>query len=99
MKPFSGEDTRAEEMAEAKAVRSGKVSVAQYVAKETAEHAKEGEKTNRSELMARGKAIASGAMSPAQYASMDLMECGHGAPNEMLGVSGPGVRSMRDYKK
>jgi hypothetical protein len=63
VKAFSGKDNKAEEMAEAKAVRSGKVSPAQYAAREKAE----GDKKPTGKLMATGKALASGKMSAAQY--------------------------------
>lgn len=65
-KPFAGKQTKQEEMAEAKAVRSGKVTPAQYAAREKAE----GDKKSKSSLMAKGKSIASGKMSPSKYASM-----------------------------
>lgn len=63
-KPFAGKQTKKEEMAEAKAVKSGKVSPAQYAAKEKAE----GDSKSKSALMAKGKALASGKMSAKQYA-------------------------------
>jgi hypothetical protein len=63
VKPFAGKQTKAEEMAEAKAVKSGKMTAAQYAAKEKAE----GDKKPKSALMARGKQLASGKMSAAQY--------------------------------
>lgn len=62
-KPFQGKQTKKEEMAEAKAVRSGKVSPAQYAAREKAE----GDTKSKSALMARGKALASGKMSASAY--------------------------------
>ncbi|MEY5145604.1 MAG: hypothetical protein RL745_973 [Actinomycetota bacterium] len=76
VKPFSGKDTKAEEMAEARAVRSGKVSAKQYVARETAEEKKEGEKSSRAELIKKGKALASGKMSAEEYGSMAKMANG-----------------------
>lgn len=76
VKPFSGKDTAAEEMAEAKAVRSGKVSPAQYKAREMAEEKREGEKSNPKKLAATGKALASGAMSAGKYASQAKMANG-----------------------
>lgn len=76
VKPFTGKDTKAEEMAEAKQVRSGKVSPKQYVRKEMAEEKKEGEKSNPKELMAKGKALASGKMSAEQYGNMAKMSNG-----------------------
>jgi hypothetical protein len=64
-KPFAGKQTKKEEMAEAKAVKSGKVSPAQYAAKEKAE----GDTKSKSALMAKGKALASGKMSAKSYAA------------------------------
>jgi hypothetical protein len=63
-KPFAGKQTKKEEMVEAKAVKSGKVTPAQYAAKEKAE----GDSKSKGALMAKGKALASGKMSPKQYA-------------------------------
>lgn len=61
-KMFQGKDNKAEEMAEAKALRSGKISKAQYVAGEKKEgHGKGAAKA--------GSAIKSGKMTPAQYAA------------------------------
>lgn len=76
VKPFTGKDTKAEEMAEAKAVRSGKVTPKQYVQREVAEEKREGEKPNRAKLAATGKALASGQMSAAKYGSMAKMANG-----------------------
>lgn len=70
VKPFTGKDTKAEEMAEAKAVRSGKVTPKQYVKREMVEEKKEGEKSNPKKLAATGKALASGKMSAEKYGSM-----------------------------
>lgn len=64
-KMFAGKQTKAEEMAEAKAVKSGKVSAAEYARKEKAE----GDKAPKGKLVARGKELASGKMSAEQYAS------------------------------
>jgi hypothetical protein len=106
VKAFSGKDTKAEEMAEAKAVRSGKVSAAQYKSKEMAEEKREGEKSNPKKLMSTGKALASGKMSASQYGGMAKMNdgglvrsTGNMAPNECTYNGGPGVRSQQDYKK
>lgn len=63
-KPFAGKDDRREEMAEARSVRSGRVSPKQYAAKERSE----GEKGSRQGLEKTGKALASGKMSPSAYA-------------------------------
>lgn len=76
VRPFSGKDTKSEEMAEAKAVRSGKVSPKQYVSKETAEERREGERTPRKALAQRGKDLASGKMSAEKYGSMAKMANG-----------------------
>lgn len=76
VKPFSGKDTKAEEMEEAKQVRSGKVSPKQYVERETAEEKREGEKPNRGELAKTGKQLASGKMSAEKYGSMAKMADG-----------------------
>lgn len=65
-KPFAGKDNKAEEMAEARKVRSGKVTPAQYVRAEK----KEGDKSSRAALLAKGKALASGKMSASQYGQM-----------------------------
>jgi hypothetical protein len=106
VKAFSGKDTKSEEMMEAKQVRSGKVSAAQYKSKEMAEEKREGEKSNPKKLMATGKALASGAMSASQYGGMAKMNDGglmrasnSMAPNECAYNYGPGVRSQQDYKK
>lgn len=76
VKPFTGKDTKAEEMAEAKAVRSGKVTPKGYVAKEMAEEKKEGEKSNPKKLAATGKALASGKMSAEKYGAQAKMANG-----------------------
>lgn len=76
VKPFTGKDTRAEEEAEARDVRSGKVSAKGYVRKEMAEEKMEGEKSNPKELMAKGKALASGKLSAKQYGGMAKMADG-----------------------
>lgn len=61
--PFKGKQSKAEEMAEAKKVRSGKMSPAAYARAEK----KEGDKKPMSALMARGKQLASGKMSAKEY--------------------------------
>lgn len=76
VKPFSGKQSKAEEMAEAKAVKSGKITPKQYAQREMAEEKMEGEKYDKKELMAKGKALASGKMSPQKYASMAKMADG-----------------------
>ena len=101
-KPFGGKDTKSEEMAEAKQVRSGKASAKDYVAGEKSE----GDTKSKASLMRTGKALASGAMSASQYGGMAKMNDGGlirastgMAPNSCEYVNGPGVRSMQDYKK
>jgi len=64
MKLFKGKDTKGEEMKEARAVRSGKLTPAQYAKGEKSE----GTKTPAKNLVARGQALKSGKMSPADYA-------------------------------
>lgn len=65
VKPFAGKDNKKEERAEAKMVRSGKVSPAQYASKEKAE----GDMKSSSSLMRTGKSLSSGAMTAMQYGS------------------------------
>lgn len=65
---FRGADTPAEEKAEARAVRSGKISPKQYVAGEKSEGEKE------PGMLARAKALKSGKMSPAAYAKHEGTE-------------------------
>lgn len=68
-KPFTGKNTKAEEMAEARAVRAGKVTPKQYARAEKREEAKEGEKAKpMSKLVSTGKQLAAGKMSAGQYA-------------------------------
>lgn len=100
-KPFSGKDTKAEEKAEAQQVRSGKVSPAQYKAKEMREEKAEGETSDPKQLMRTGQALASGKMSAAQYASQaDMADGGlvrfHG---DMAGNHCGPNRSPQDYRK
>jgi len=70
-KPFTAKDTKGEEMAEAKAVRSGKVSPKGYAKAEKAEEKKEGEKFSPKKTLATGKALASGKLSAKDYAAQD----------------------------
>ncbi len=105
-KPFQGKQTPAEERAEARMVRSGKMSPAQYAAAEK----REGDSKSKASLESRGRDLASGRMSADQYASnasgMRKMAdgglvsgMGFHAPNTPTGVCGPGVRSQQDYRK
>lgn len=63
MKPFANKNTRSEEMAEARQVRSGKMSPAQYAAMEKAE----GDEKSKSQLKEKGKQLATGKLSAAEY--------------------------------
>lgn len=64
-KAFAGKDNPAEERKEAKLVRSGKVTPAQYAQREKAE----GDKMSPASLKSMGKKLATGKMSAAQYAA------------------------------
>lgn len=74
---FKGKETKAEEMKEAKAVKSGKLSPAQYAKGE----AKEGHGAG---AMAKGKALKSGKLSAEKYAAEDGMKKG-GCVKKMAG--------------
>ena len=63
--PFKGKQTKAEEMAEAKAVRSGRVTPAQYARREKSE----GDSSPPERLRAIGQKLATGKMSAAKYAA------------------------------
>lgn len=110
-KMFSGKESRGEEMAEAKALKSGQITKKQYMDGER----KEGH-TDMADVRGNADAIKSGRMSPAQYAAEEKGErMANGgmvrayadgglvasmcAPNEPTGVLGPGVRSQQDYRK
>ena len=84
---FRGTESAAEEKAEARAVRSGKITPKQYVAGEKSEGEKE------PGMMARAKALKSGKMSPAAYAKHEKSEkmCGGGKVKKM--ASGGVTRS------
>jgi len=71
-KAFAGKDNKAEEMKEARQVRGGKVSPAQYANKEKAE----GDKKSKQALERTGKALASGKMTPKEYAAAAKMKKG-----------------------
>lgn len=64
---FRGKDTPSEEKKEARAVKSGKVSPAQYARGEKSE----GEKDSKAALLAKAKAMKSGKLTPAQYAKSE----------------------------
>ena len=63
---FKGKETAKEEKGEAKALKSGKISVKQYMKGEKSEGEKPSKKT--------AEAIKSGKMSPAAYAKQDKKE-------------------------
>lgn len=96
-KLFGGKETPAEEMAEAKALKGGKISKAQYMKGEKSEG-------NAKEAKKNADAIKSGKMTPKQYADMHK----NGKMKKMAdggmagcasGMSGTGRRSMQDYGK
>jgi hypothetical protein len=67
-KAFGGKQTPAEERKEARLVRSGKVSPAEYARREKAE----GDKKSPAILKGTGQKLASGKMSASQYASKPM---------------------------
>lgn len=67
---FKGKESAGEEKAEARALRSGKISKAQYIAGEKSE----GKKEPLSEIKKNASAIKSGKMSPAKYAAEEGKE-------------------------
>lgn len=72
-KMFGGKESKAEEMSEAKAVKSGKVSPKQYAKAEKAE----GEKGSMGSLSKRGSALKSGKMSAEKYATQKYAKGGY----------------------
>lgn len=103
-KPFKGADTPKEERAEAKMVRSGSMSPAQYKSSEMAEEKRMGEKSNPRALMAAGKALASGKMSAQQYgAKAKMADGGYCTPMPAMAGNAPstrgGQRSQQDFGK
>ena len=105
-KMFGGKETPKEEMAEARALRSGAISKKQYIAGERSEGHKD-----MADVRGNANAIASGRMSPKAYAAEERGEkkmanggrvgssLSMSAPNAPTGNCGPGVRSQQDYKK
>lgn len=67
-KAFSGKQTPAEERKEARMVKTGKVSPAEYARREKAE----GDKKSPASLKSTGQKLASGKMSAAQYAAKPM---------------------------
>ena len=86
-KLFGGKETYKEELGEAKAVASKKVSPKQFAKAEKAEGYKDEEKG----ALSTGKKIASGKLSPAKYAKMEATE-----PTKM--ARGGGVESKGKTK-
>lgn len=84
-KMFQGKETKAEEMAEAKALKGGKISKGQYVKGEMSEG------DSKAMAMKKGAAIKSGKMSPEQYAA--------GAKKMADGGYACGHRSPQDFGK
>lgn len=84
-KMFQGKQTPAEEMAEAKALKSGKITKGEYVKGEMSE----GE--DKGKAMKKADALKSGKMSAKEYASPKKMADG--------GMVGCGHRSQQDYGK
>jgi hypothetical protein len=87
-KLFQGKDDKAEEMAEAKALKNGKITKGDYVKGETSEgHSKGAAK--KADMIKKGK------MTPAQYAA------GEGKERKMAdgGMVCTGYRSAQDYGK
>lgn len=97
-KMFNGKETPAEEMAEAKALKSGKISKDQYVKGEKSEGHGKGAK-------AKADAIKSGKMSPKQYADEHKGVAGRkafadgGMAGSCAGMSGTGRRVQMDAGK
>lgn len=82
-KLFQGKQTPAEEMAEAKALKSGKITKAEYVKGEMAE----GKGDTKASAMKKAEALKSGKMSAQEYASPKKMAdggmaCGHRGPQD-----------------
>lgn len=94
-KMFQGKDNRAEEMAEAKALKSGKISKAQYVAGEKSEgHGKGAAK--------KADAIKSGKMSAEKYAaehSKKMADGGKANRDIMSPTDGWAAHGSRIFKK
>lgn len=65
---FKGKDNPAEEKKEARAVKAGKISPAQYARGEKME----GEKDKKSALLKRAKDMKSGKLTPAAYAKREM---------------------------
>jgi len=86
-KMFGGKDDKAEEMAEAKGLKSGKISKAQYIAGEKSE----GEDSK--EAKKNANAIKSGKMTANAYANKESKKMADG------GYCTGGRRSMQDYGK
>ena len=89
-KKFAGKESRKEEMAEAEAIKSGRVTPAQYAAREALE-----ERRMKNGGKAMGYAKGGKVMG---YANGGMIKAGP-APNVCEYTQGPGVRSQQDYHK
>ena len=77
-KLFGGKETRAEELKEAKALKSGKISPKEYVKGEKSEG-------HGSGAASKAKAIKSGALSPAKYGAEHAKKMARGGGIEVRG--------------
>ena len=92
---FKGKETAGEEKAEARALRSGKISKAQYIKGEESE----GKKEPKAEIRKNAAAIKSGKLSPAAYAKEEASEyCGGGKTKKMARGGGIEVRGKTKGK-
>lgn len=91
-KLFGGKETRAEEMKEAKALKSGKISPADYVKGEKSEGHGAG-------AASKAKAIKSGALSPAKYGAEHAMKKGGMACGPKKMANGGYVRAADGIAK
>lgn len=81
-KLFGGKQSKSEEMAEAKALKSGKISKAQYVKGEMSEgHDKKGA-MKRADMMKSGKMSAKEYASKAHKMADGGYMCGHRSPQD-----------------
>jgi len=96
-KLFGGKENYKEELGEAKAVASKKISPKQFVKGEKSEGEKTGEKTGEKNTSNIAKKIASGKMSPKEYAKMETsekMKKGGSALKKMDSKKNPGLAKL-----
>jgi hypothetical protein len=91
-KMFGGKETRAEEMKEAKALKSGKISPKQYVAGEKSEGHGAG-------AAKKATAIKTGKLSPAKYAAEHAMKKGGSCKGYAAGGLAAGHKSADGIAK